>query len=66
MPHELGTPEQPGDCAPALPVPAVAAANVENFFDNLLAPQCGHFVPSQFLERTRISLSRSHFSQWNS
>jgi hypothetical protein len=64
MPHELGTPEQPGDSALAVPPPPVVeAAKVENFFDSLLAPQCGHFVPSQFLERTRISLSRSHFPQ---
>jgi len=38
-------------------------ANVENFFSSFVEPQCGHFVPFQLLERTRISLSRSHFSQ---
>jgi hypothetical protein len=31
--------------------------------DNFFEPQCGHAVPFQSLERTRISLSRSHFSQ---
>ena len=47
----------------ALVAPAVADANVENFFASFAEPQCGHFVPSQLLERTRISLSRSHFPQ---
>ena len=47
-----------------LPVlPAVAEANAENFLASLVEPQCGHFVPFQSLERTRISLSVSHFSQ---
>jgi len=43
--------------------PVVAEANVENFLDNFFEPQCGHSAPFQSLERTRISLSRSHFSQ---
>jgi len=43
--------------------PAVEDANVENFFSSLLEPQCGHFVPSHLLERTRISLFFSHFPQ---
>jgi len=60
MPQELGIPEQLGG-AP-LP-PALADANVENFFASFVEPQRGHFVPSQWLERTRISLSCSHFSQ---
>jgi hypothetical protein len=61
MPQELGTPEQLGGAAGV--APAVAAAKVENFLDNFAEPQCGHFVPSQSLERTRISLSFSHFPQ---
>jgi len=52
--------------AGALLPPALAEANSENFFDIFVEPQCGHFVPFQLLERTRISLSRAHFSQWNS
>jgi len=59
MPQELGTPEQPGAAA-VLP-PALLDANVENFFSSFVEPQCGHFVPSQLLERTRISLSFPHF-----
>jgi hypothetical protein len=42
---------------------APAAANVENFLDNFFEPQCGHSEFFQSVERTRISLSRSHFSQ---
>jgi hypothetical protein len=64
VPHaqqEVGVPEQ--DAGDGAELPAVAEAKVENFFSSLVDPQCGHFVPSQFLERTRISLSRSHFSQ---
>jgi len=52
--------------AGALVAPAVAEANVENFFSSFAEPQCGHFVPCQSFERTKISLSRSHFPQWNS
>jgi hypothetical protein len=62
MPQEWGVPVQLG--AGAAPTgPAREDANVENFFSSLLEPQCGHFVPSQLLERTRISLSCSHFPQ---
>ena len=43
-----------------------AAAKVEKFLEIFVEPQCGHFVPFQSLERTRISLSWSHRSQWNS
>ncbi len=43
--------------------PAVAEAKVENFLASFVDPQCGHFVPLHSLERTRISLSRSHFPQ---
>jgi hypothetical protein len=60
MPQELGTPEQLGAAGVA---PALAAAKVENFLANFAEPQCGHFVPCQSLERTRISLSFSHFPQ---
>jgi hypothetical protein len=64
MPQEVGVPLQLGAGAGrALPLPAIADAKVENFFASLLEPQCGHFVPSQLLERTRISLSRWHFPQ---
>jgi hypothetical protein len=38
-------------------------ANTDSFFDSLSDPQCGHLVPSQWLERTSTSLSFSHFSQ---
>jgi len=62
MPQECGVPVQLGVGA-VLVLPAVAEANVENLFASLVEPQCGHFVPSQLLERTRISLSRSHFPQ---
>jgi len=61
MPHDLGVPVQAG--AGSLPPPALAEANTENFLANFVEPQFGHFVPSQWLERTRISLSFSHFSQ---
>jgi hypothetical protein len=44
-------------------VPAVAEAKVENFLASFVEPQCGHFVPFQSRERTRISLSASHCSQ---
>jgi hypothetical protein len=58
MPQELGVPLQDGsEALPALD------AKTENFFANFVEPQCGHFVPAHSLDRTRISLSRSHFSQ---
>jgi hypothetical protein len=60
MPQELGTPLHE---VAGLVAPAVADAKVENFLASFVEPQCGHFVPSQLLERTRISLSCSHFSQ---
>jgi len=61
MPHELGFPEHDSSAPPP-----VFDANTESFLDNLPDPHFGHLVPSQLLERTRISLSFSHFSQWNS
>jgi hypothetical protein len=58
MPHDFGTPLHEG----ASPAPAVDA-KVENFFTSFFEPHRGQAVPFQSLERTRISLSRSHFSQ---
>ena len=46
--------------------PALAEAKVESFLDNFREPQWGHSEFFQSVERTRISLSRPHFSQWNS
>ncbi len=43
--------------------PATLEAKVENFLASLREPQCGQAVPFQEVERTRISLSRTHFSQ---
>jgi hypothetical protein len=43
--------------------PALAEANAENFFANFFEPQCEHSAFFQSVERTRISLSRPHFSQ---
>jgi hypothetical protein len=57
MPHDLGVPVQVGSVL--FPV----EANTESFFASLAEPQCGHLAPFQSLDRTRISLSRSHFSQ---
>jgi hypothetical protein len=59
MPHDPGVPVHEG-ASLALPV---EEANTENFLASFVEPQCGHFVPFQSLERTRISLSRSHFPQ---
>jgi hypothetical protein len=59
--HELGVPVQVG--AGSVAPPALAEANTENFLASFVEPQFGHFVPFQSLERTRISLSLSHFSQ---
>jgi len=60
MPQECGVPLQLGGS----PAPAAEAeAKVENFLDNFSEPQCGHLVPCQSLDRTRTSLSRSHFAQ---
>ena len=41
----------------------VEEANTESFLDNLVEPQFGHLVPCHLLDRTRISLSFSHFAQ---
>jgi hypothetical protein len=53
------SPAQPA----SLPLLLLAEANTDNFFKSLTEPQCGHGVPFQLLERTRISLSLSHFAQ---
>jgi hypothetical protein len=44
-------------------VDATDAANTDNRLESFVEPQCGHGVPFQRLERTRISLSRPHLSQ---
>ena len=62
MPQEPGFPEQEGASDPP-PLPPALEANTENFLDSFVEPQCGHLVPSQLLERTRSSLSFSHFAQ---
>jgi len=49
--------------APASALPPALDAKVENFFSSRAEPQWGHLVPDQSLERTRISLSLSHFPQ---
>ena len=49
--------------AGSLAPPALVEAKTENFLASFVEPQFGHFVPCQSLERTRISLSFSHFSQ---
>jgi hypothetical protein len=36
---------------------------MESFLESFVEPHCGHFVPLQSLERTRISLSLSHCPQ---
>jgi hypothetical protein len=54
---------QVGGGAAVLVAPALAEAKVENFLVSFFEPQCGHSVPAQSLERTRISLSCSQLSQ---
>jgi len=58
-PHDFGWPVQTG----ADSSPVALDANTESFFVNRVEPQWGHGVPSQLLDRTRTSLSFSHFSQ---
>jgi hypothetical protein len=60
MPHAPGLPLH---AASESPPPLVLEAKTESFFESLGEPQWGHGVPSQSLERTRISLSFRHFSQ---
>jgi len=61
MPQEWGVPVQEG--AGSEPPPLTLEAKTESFFESFVEPQWGHGVPSQWLERTRISLSFSHFPQ---
>jgi hypothetical protein len=60
MPHELGFPEHDASEPPEL---LALDANTENFLESRVEPQCGHGVPSHWLERTSTSLSFWHFSQ---
>ena len=60
IPHDLGTAEHDGASPPA---PAEEEANTDNFLASFVEPQRGHFVPCQSVDRTRISLSCSHFAQ---
>jgi len=57
-PHDFGWPVHTGaSSAPPLD------ANTDSFLLNFVEPQCGHAVPSHFVERTSISLSFPHFPQ---
>jgi hypothetical protein len=58
IPQLFGTPVHCGADSPA-----TLDANTESFLCNFVDPHTGHFVPVQFVERTRISLSFSHSSQ---
>jgi len=49
--------------ASVAPAEALDDANTDSLFSSFVEPQWGHFAPCHLLERTRISLSRSHFSQ---
>ncbi len=63
VPHaqqERGVPVQAGASVPAL---ALADAKTENFLVSFFEPQCGHADPFQPRDRTKISLSCSHFWQ---
>jgi hypothetical protein len=53
----------PAQQASLLLVLAAVEANTDSLLVSRTEPQCGHFVPRQSLERTRISLSLSHLSQ---
>ena len=59
MPHELGFPVQDGPSS----LPPPEEANTDSFLESRVEPQLGHLVPCHSLERTRISLSLSHFPQ---
>lgn len=60
-PQEWGVPVQAG--ASPLSLPPVEEAKTENFLESRVEPQFGHRVPFQSLERTRTSLSFSHWPQ---
>ena len=55
--QELGLPLQES------PSEGPDEAKTESFLTSLVEPHFGHWVPSQLTERTRISLSVSHFWQ---
>jgi hypothetical protein len=59
IPQERGVPVHEG----AVASEATLDANTESFLESFLEPHFGQGVPSQLLERTRISLSAPHFSQ---
>jgi hypothetical protein len=59
-PHELGVPVQAEASAEFSPP---LEANTDSFFVKRLDPHFGQAVPSQRLERTRISESTPHFPQ---
>ena len=60
-PHEWGVPLHEGASPP--PAPATLEANTESFLASFVEPQRGHAVPSQFVDRTRISLSSPQVAQ---
>lgn len=59
MPHNPHDEGVPLHVAASPGPPGTEAANVENFLDMLVEPQCGQGVPFQSDDRTRTSLSRS-------
>ena len=59
MPQERGFPEHDGAAASL----ATLEAKTESFLESFFEPHVGQGVPSQLLDRTRISLSAPHFSQ---
>jgi hypothetical protein len=55
-PHDFGWPVHTGaSSAPPLD------ANTDNFLLSFFEPQCGHAVPTHFVDRTSTSLSLPHF-----
>jgi hypothetical protein len=56
MPQDFGVPLHESGAAPA-PELAPDWAKTENFFCRRDEPQCGHAVPFQSEDRTKISLS---------
>lgn len=59
IPQERGVPEHVGDAASL----ATLEAKTESFLESFFEPHFGQGVPSQLLERTRISLSALHLPQ---
>jgi hypothetical protein len=58
-PHARGVPVHTGSAA----VSPDAEAKTDSFFSSFVEPQWGHGVPSQRVERTNTSLSRSQSAQ---